>query len=478
MTSKRRSLVFNLALLFAISSALLLTSLAYSSYWLLKRQFEAEANRVLDDTVALLQSIFRQDQSLVETIQKEIPRDLEALQFHHYQLKIESENGQILAVTRRFPKIDPDFLARLPLYPEGTFGDGVFWDQADRSFLVIRAGASHLESNGQRKHLVLLVALDASDTQRTLRSYRQSLISMVSIGVVLSTLLAIILTRRGVRPLVLMTRLVQRLRVDRLHLRFQTRTWPLELAPLAQEFDRLLDEIVQGMARLSHFSSDLAHELRTPLASMMLEAEVILSQPRSSEEYQAVLASSVEELERLTTLVERLLLLARTEAARPHLEPSTFPLREKVERLVDYHLSGFSKEEIAIHIAPQATLRADPRLFELALGNLLSNAAKYAKPPLRIEFSEDSEECILSVQDSGPGIASEHLPFLFDRLYRVEASRTHSESHGLGLALVRSALQAHGGEVRLHSVVGTGSRFQLHFPKALAEVSRSDASSL
>lgn len=456
------SLAFRLAVMFAVSAALLLTALASTTFWLLDNEFRREETRVLDDTVALLQTIFRQNEDLVETLQREIPLDMEALHFHQYQLRIQDEKGKKLYETRRFPALSAEFIAGMPVYTEGKLGDGTVWTQGENSFLVVEALAQREKGSTQR--IRLLVALDTSQKSRTLTNYRRALLLLVGLGVVLAALLAGLVSKRGLRPLSLMTRLVQRLKVDQLHQRFSSRRWPQELMPLAQEFDRLLEEIQVGMERLSHFSTDLAHELRTPLTSMLLQAEVTLAQERSLEVYQEVLGSSVEELERLGSLVERLLLLARTEAARPHLELQKVLVRELVESLVDYHLPSHPRQQVVIQIPPEAVLMADRRLVELALGNLLSNASKYSEFPVRIEWTEHSNEWIIAVQDRGPGIEAEHLPYLFDRLYRVDTSRT-SASHGLGLALVRSAMRAHGGDVQLHSRVGQGSRFQLHFPR-------------
>ncbi len=463
--NRSNSLAFRLAVMFAVSAALLLTALASTTYWLLDNEFRRDETRVLDDTVALLQTIFRQNEDLVETLQREIPLDMEALHFHQYQLRIQDEKGKKLYETRRFPNLTAEFIGKMPVYTEGKLGDGTVWLQGDASFLVVGALAQREKDSTQRVRL--LVALDTSQKTRTLTNYRRALLLLVGLGVLLAAFLANLISNRGLRPLSLMTRLVQRLKVDQLHQRFSSRRWPQELVPLAQEFDRLLDEIQVGMERLSHFSTDLAHELRTPLTSMMLQAEVTLAQERSLEVYQEVLGSSVEELERLSTLVERLLLLARTEAARPHLEPQQIPVRDLVESLVDYHLTAHPREQVVIQVPPEAVLVADRRLVEMALGNLLSNASKYSTFPVRIEWIEHSNEWIVAVQDRGPGIDSEHLPYLFDRLYRVDTSRT-SASHGLGLALVRSAMRAHGGDVYLHSVLGQGSRFQLHFPRPRA----------
>jgi len=135
-------------------------------------------------------------------------------------------------------------------------------------------------------------------------------------------------------------------------------------------------------------------------------------------------------------------------------------LGEMVNRLVEYHIPEEDQAKVHVEISPHATLLADVRLLELSVGNLLSNAVKYGHPPYRIGWNRG----VLSVSDQGPGIPAQHLPFVFDRLYRIDSSRQHDgHSHGLGLALVHSAMRAQGGEVRVRSGLNQGTTFELGF---------------
>lgn len=453
-----------LSVLFVCSTAILLTVLVSSTYWLLDREFRNDEDRVLGDTVTLLQAIFSRNDNLLETLRRDLPLDLQSFHFNRYQLRILDEQGTMLFATQRFPDLGREFVETLPTYAANDDQNGRVWTNGFQSFLVVAATAPRERASRQRVRL--LVALDTSQKTRTLRTYRHFLVVIVLLGVSVSALLSTLISRRGLRPLRTMTRMVQNLRADKLETRFSKRRWPRELMPLAQQFDRLLDEVAHGMQKLSHFSTDLAHELRTPLTSLMVEAEVTLSQPRTPEEYREVLASALEEMEKLKQLVERLLLLARTEAAQRKLDLQPVQVRPLVERLLDYHFPEDSPNLPEVYVPEQATVTGDERLLELSLGNLLSNAVKYGKPPFAIRWREELDHWVLAVSDHGPGIAPEHLPFVFDRLYRADSSRQQEGGgHGLGLALVRSAMEAQAGEVTVRSEAGGGTVFELHFPR-------------
>ena len=457
------SLATRLAVLYACSAALLLTLLAWGTYWALNREFRRDENRSLNDTVALLQTILDEDDSLVATLHKSLPHDLEAFHFNRYQLRIIGADGQTLYESRSFPNLSREFTERLPCFRSGQTGAGQSVQSGNTSYRVMQSLAYHRQAG---KQLRLLIALDTSQKTRTLSTYLRLLFFMVVVGVALAALMARWLARRGLQPLASMTRLVSRLKVNQLSQRFCRRPWPVELRPLALEFDRLLDEVEGGIQRISGFCLDLAHELRTPLTSLRLEAEIALGHPRTAEDYRTVVISSMEELERLSNLVERLLLLARTDASRRSLHVQSIPLRETVLQLVEFHFAQDSQvsDGVRVDISEDARLLADPPLVELALSNLFSNALKYGQPPYTISWNETSGRGILSVCNHGPAIEPQHQPLIFERLYRVDRSRSEdTPSHGLGLALVRSAMLAHGGEVELQSTEEQ-TCFRLIFP--------------
>ena len=167
-------------------------------------------------------------------------------------------------------------------------------------------------------------------------------------GIFASTLIAITVTKRGLRPLSAMTRSLMRVGPKRLHERVPPADWPRELQPVAIAFDDMLDRLEDSFTRLSQFSADLAHELRTPLANIRGEAEVALTRPRSPNEYEAVIESSVAECARLSGIIDNLLFLARAEAAESKVQRSLFDGRSAIERIAAYNEAIAEERQLTI----------------------------------------------------------------------------------------------------------------------------------
>jgi two-component system heavy metal sensor histidine kinase CusS len=230
----------------------------------------------------------------------------------------------------------------------------------------------------------------------------------------------------------------------------------------------MLGRLEDSFNRLSRFSADLAHELRTPIHNLMGEAEVALSRTRSSEDYREVLESSLEEGQRLSRMIDSLLFLARAENAETRLEFSLVNVRNEMQAVVDYYDAVIAENQLEVHCEGQARLMADSILLRRALTNLLSNAVRHTPASGRITLSARETAngaAEISVTDSGPGIPAAHLPRVFDRFYRIDPARAHSEKGtGLGLAIVKSIMELHGGTVTVESGPGRGTTACLHFP--------------
>jgi two-component system heavy metal sensor histidine kinase CusS len=237
------------------------------------------------------------------------------------------------------------------------------------------------------------------------------------------------------------------------------------LQPVAIAFDDMLDRLEDSFTRLSQFSADLAHELRTPLANIRGEAEVALNQVRSPNEYEAVLESSVAECARLSGIIDNLLFLARAEAAESQVHPAVFDGRAAIEKIASYNEAIAEERRLSIRCTGKAQIYADPILFGRAISNLVDNAVRFTPDggEIVIALRSNSGETLISVADTGTGIPEEHLPRIFDRFYRVDSSRS-SEGTGLGLALVKSIVDLHGGTVSVRSEINRGTSVTLRFP--------------
>jgi two-component system heavy metal sensor histidine kinase CusS len=238
------------------------------------------------------------------------------------------------------------------------------------------------------------------------------------------------------------------------------------LQPVAIAFDDMLDRLEDSFTRLSQFSADIAHELRTPLANIRGEAEVALNRQRTPNEYQAVIESSIAECARLSGIIDNLLFLARAEAAESRVQLAVFDGRTALEKIASYNEAIAEERSLTIRCFGHGEVCADPILFGRAVSNLVDNAVRFTPDggEITLSLTTDADEIRVMVRDNGCGIPAEHLPRIFDRFYRVEASRS-SEGTGLGLALVKSIAELHGGSVSVESEPGKGSTVTIRLPQ-------------
>ncbi|MGH8583160.1 MAG: heavy metal sensor histidine kinase, partial [Gammaproteobacteria bacterium] len=250
----------------------------------------------------------------------------------------------------------------------------------------------------------------------------------------------VFVARRGLQPLKDIATAADCISASQLHERIAAKAWPEELASLARSFDQMLDRLEDSFSRLSQFSADLAHELRTPINNLRGEAGVALSHARTPEEYRRTLESSLEEYARLSRLIDNLLFLARADGPMTSVARKPCDARKAIEVVREFYEALAADRGIEVACGGEATLEADPVLFRQAISNLLANAlnctARGGKVSISVQRQGDRTVKV-SVSDSGCGIPAEHLPKIFDRFYRVGPARSRQpNASGLGLAIV------------------------------------------
>jgi two-component system heavy metal sensor histidine kinase CusS len=338
----------------------------------------------------------------------------------------------------------------------------------DRCFLLASETVSRAAAPS-RPQWRIQAALDVSSEGALLASYLDQTAAVLAVGALLAALVGAWIAHRGLRPVVEITRATERVEVGRLHERIQTGEWPRELVALADAFDRMLERLQSSFERLSQFSADLAHELRTPINNLVGEAQVALSRVRAPQEYAEVLGSALEEYERLARMIESMLFLASADhASLGSHKRARLDARAQMQAVSDFYQALADERDIALSCEGQGSVLADTSLLRRALSNLVSNAIEYTPRGGRVSLlfrQEQDGGCTLSVTDSGIGVAPEHLPQLGNRFFRVDPSRSSAHSgSGLGLAMVRSIMSLHGGSLAIESARGQGTTATLRFP--------------
>jgi two-component system heavy metal sensor histidine kinase CusS len=324
--------------------------------------------------------------------------------------------------------------------------------------------------------ITVLVARNMSDRWLLLDRYRDQLHIAGVAGVVLAILLSYLLIRAALKPLRDIAASASLVTVNRLNTRIEARRVPSELVALVSALNEMLERVERGFQRLSRFTADLAHDMRTPLSNMRGAAEVALARPRPVEEYELLLASNLEECERLSRMIENVLFLARAEHPQFVKQMRQFDAGRELTHVAEYFEGIAEEARVAIRVSGTASLTADLELFRRAVSNLLANAIRHTPPggEIALDANASAHEVRVSVSNQGKPIAAEHLERIFDRFYRVDPSRSalpsaglsqgSSGSTGLGLAIVRTIMELHGGSARAESGVG-GTRFVLTFPR-------------
>ncbi|KSN11743.1 heavy metal sensor histidine kinase [Pseudomonas aeruginosa] len=295
----------------------------------------------------------------------------------------------------------------------------------------------------------LTVILDISHHQHFLQRMRQLIWLTMSLSALATALLGAWATGASLAPLRRMREVAARVSANSLTTRLDASRMPEELRGLAGELNAMLARLEEAFQRLSAFSADIAHELRTPLTSLLTQTQVVLSRPRSLEDYREALHGNLEELERLTAMVNDMLLLAKADHGLLAPSRQALDLGAEVDSLLEFYQPLAEDRDIRLLREGSLSLPGDRGMLRRALANLLDNA---------LDFTP--------VENQGPAIPPERLPRLFDRFYRADPARREGQGEhaGLGLAICRSIVQAHGGEIRCESADGW-TRFVIDFAR-------------
>ena len=312
----------------------------------------------------------------------------------------------------------------------------------------------------------VLVALDLSHHAHFLATVRKATWAGVALAALVAALFGWFAAHRGLAPLRRVTDTARRLSARQLDQRLAVDDAPLEVRNHVDAFNGMLARLEAAFQRLADYSADIAHELRTPISNLMTQTQVALSRPRTTDEYQDILASNLEEYERIARMVSDMLFLAKAEGNTLAHAGESIDLAHETDALIDFYEALADERQVRIIRRGQASVHGDRLMLRRALSNLLSNALRHtpAGGEITIAIDADAIAVRMAVSNVGDPIDADQLERIFDRFHRGSTQRArHGEGAGLGLAITRSIVRAHGGEISAHSAEGV-TRFAITLP--------------
>ncbi|WP_218310421.1 heavy metal sensor histidine kinase [Alteromonas antoniana] len=328
------------------------------------------------------------------------------------------------------------------------FFDGENMLRATEVIVPIQAAQSH-------KHYQIIVASNMKFHMNYMEEFEKTLWGIIVLSGIITILVARFAVYRGHSPLRRLSRKIGSITADKLDIRLDPTDVPVELANLVESFNAMIERLESGFERLSHFSADIAHELRTPITNLTTQTQVILNQPRSTNDYSEILYSNLEEYERMSKMVSDMLLLAQTEHGLVKPKAEVIDCHKEIGKLIEYFELLAEEKHIYIQLlGDNGEIMCDKSMFRQALCNLLSNAIRYAPDyaEVTVAIQMVHKEAQISISNPGPKIPETQLLRLFDRFYRADPSRNRDgQGAGLGLTIARSVLEVNRGRIRVES---------------------------
>lgn len=455
----RLSLTARLTLLFTMGSGAVLLALGWLVGVAIERHFEELDRAELTGKLQHAQHLIAQVGTPAQLERLAVPLGEAFLAHHDLVVRVVGPDQQVLLATpgAQWPTPWPVAAADLASAPLWT------WTQDGRNY----RGLAATFPTAMASQVQVAMAIDSGHHDAFLRTLQRSLWLFVACAVLFMGLLGWFAARRGLAPLRAMREQAAAVTARSLDRRLPAQAVPAELADLAATLNEMLERLEEAFRRLSDFSSDLAHELRTPISNLMMQTQVALSRPRDADSYRAILESNAEEFERLARMIADMLFLAKAENGLTIVHGEPVDLAREVRDLFDFYEALADERRIALTLTGEGVVQGDRLMLRRALNNLLSNALRHTPQGGRVSVAIVRQEgqLLLRVENTGDTIPARHLARLFERFYRADPSRQHAsgEGTGLGLAITQAILRAHRGEVSAASEGGL-TVFTLRFP--------------
>ncbi|MGA7896438.1 MAG: heavy metal sensor histidine kinase [Candidatus Sulfotelmatobacter sp.] len=479
------TLAFRLTAGYALAGLFLVFFATASLYLVLVSELEKSTDLFLADKVHVLRTMLRERPGDWDALREEVELESAARRYEQFYIRLLDERNTPLLMTPGMA--DQLDLAQLASQTQNRPDRTIRMKGRDgRAFRVTSASAPVGSPATHTTQIdTIQIAIDISQKEALLARYRFWFWAIVLATFAIFPLVGYQIARHGIRPVEEMATTARHISSTNLRERILPEGYPFELASLASTFNEMLDRLEESFERISRFSADIAHDLRTPVNNIRGEAEVALARARSAEEYRDVIESSLEEAVRLSDLIGDLLFLARAESPLTHLRRERVDVGELLGGVREYYEASAADGGVSLttNVADHPVIaQLDRTLLQRAVGNLVSNALAHTPPggavvlETGVDFSKvdssnkdfsnkDFSTVRIEVSDTGVGIPAEALPRVFDRFFRVDSSRSQgSGGTGLGLAIVQSIALLHGGNVEISSQPGQGTRVTLQMP--------------
>ena len=456
-----RSLSFKLALLVGMLGLLQAVAILVFSYNTISRSLAEQRRHVVQDTLIEVSKVV--DRQASSAAISAAAYQLAEVLGRHEGMHVAIESGNKEETLVAFSEVGKESVHQLKT---ATWAVDAFleWHSKDTGRQMLSLASTGSTKNGDQYVLVLTADRGADD--EILKRFLLTTLTAGPLVLALVSLGALAIVHIGLKPLNRFRDAAIAVTTKNLSTRINPAHLPSELLPLGKAFNGMLDRLDDGIRRLSQFSGDLAHEMRTPLGILLGRTQVALSQQRTKEDLLQALEENVEEIERLNRLVTDMLFLAHADSSSFVLAAKPVELSTLASEIVDFMELPAEERGMSFRISGNAIVNVDSSLIQRAITNLVSNAIRYGTPNGVIDLNITSDESTVrfSVINHGEQIPVEHQVRLFDRFYRTEFSRAREAGgSGLGLSIVKAIMHLHRGSVEVQSNVHGETRFTLTF---------------
>lgn len=463
LLAKNTSISSQLTLFYSLATFLLIAIISIFFYLGMIRVLYNADHQFLSDEINIIKNILKSNTNNLSSLRQEVTAIPYALDnsVYHYYVRIFDENQKVVVATPKIEQINPKEIKTL------TSDKKLWWWRLNNTkrYLLMSSAATINKPN----HVwSIQVILDINYQNSVIKNYRRNGLLVLLGGGIISILIGALIARRGLSRLTELTNLTKKITTQTLQQRIDPKLWPAELHELAVAYNHMLDRLESAITRLTAFSDDLAHELRTPITNLMVATELALAPSYPMEAYQSVMESNLEELNRLYQIIENILFLAQAENPRLTVQKELLHIHHEINVLCHYYQAIADEKNIKLSCEGEAKAYANSIMLRQMIGNILSNALKYsfANSEIKFNINEVNNMVQIILIDTGIGIDEKNLSNIFDRFYRTDTARSQNTSgNGLGLAIVKSIVDLHNGTILVLSEINKGTKIIITLPK-------------